>query len=69
MGDCPGAWSGRFKIISGSPGANLKQNFEISPLGHLPEPKIHETEITNPQKKIQRIRYKTPDLPPQQLLC
>ena len=38
---CPGAWSERFEVISGSPGAHLDQNFEISPLGHLPDPKIH----------------------------
>ena len=50
MGDCPGAWSGRFKIISGSPGAHLKQNFEISPMGHLTDPKIHPQKIEIPRK-------------------
>ena len=29
-----------FKVIWGSPGAHLDQNFEISPLGHLPDPKF-----------------------------
>ena len=48
MRNCPGAWSGPRKIISGSPEGHLKQNFEVSPLGHLPEPKIHEKNKKNP---------------------
>ena len=50
---CPGDRSGHSKIISGSPGAHLKQNFEISPLGHLPDTKIHlkKLKIKNKQTK------------------
>ena len=46
--NCPGARLELFEIIWGSPGARLSQNFEISPLGHLPEPQIHPKNSKNP---------------------
>ena len=49
--DCPGACFGSRNVATGSPEGHLKRNFEISPLGHLPEPK---TGLKN--LKIQKIR-------------
>ena len=70
MRNCPGAWSGHFKIISGSSGAHLKQNFEISPLGHLPDPKIQQTKWKIKKNDFRLyVLPQTPDRPPQRLLC
>ena len=50
---------GHFKIISGSPGAHLKQNFEISPLGHLPDPKIQEKTLEQPFRTPEHVQPNT----------
>ena len=61
---CPVARFGSRKIATGSPEGHLKQNVEVSPLGHLPEPKTTQKKSADPssacavKKHYERSEYR-----------